>query len=236
MAAFDPGNRLIAALDAASRADAEALTGRLAGVPSWVKIGLELFCAEGPAIVTDAVARGQRVMLNLKLHDIPETVGRATARVAGLGAELLTVHAAGGRAMLEAAVAAAGATRVLAITVLTSLDETDLTAIGAVGPIRELVITRARLAIAAGCAGVVASPHEIAAIREVAPAGFLIVTPGIRPAGDAAGDQKRVMTPPQAREAGAHLTVVGRPLRDAPDPAAAARAVIAELATAGRAA
>ncbi|MBL9019914.1 MAG: orotidine-5'-phosphate decarboxylase [Myxococcales bacterium] len=226
---MDVGNRLIAAIDAPTRSEAEALIARLGGVPSWVKLGLELFCAEGPSIVADHVARGHRVMLDLKLHDIPETVARATAQVARLGAGLLTVHADGGRAMLEAAVKAAGTTGVLAVTVLTSLDEADLADIGAVGPIPELVAKRARLAIAAGCAGVVASPHEVATIRAIAPAGFLIVTPGVRPAGSAAGDQKRVMTPAQARAAGADLVVVGRPLRDAPDPAAAARAVVAEL-------
>lgn len=226
---FDPGNRLIAALDAPNRSDADALVERLAGVPSWCKIGLELFCAEGPSIVSDYVVRGRRVMLDLKLHDIPETVSRATARAAALGAGLLTVHAGGGRAMLEAAVRAAGTTRILAVTVLTSLDDADLAQIGAQGPVAELVVRRARLAIEAGCAGVVASPHEIAAVRAIAPPGFLIVTPGVRPAGAAAGDQKRVMTPRQARDAGADLVVVGRPLRDAADPAAAARAIAAEL-------
>jgi orotidine-5'-phosphate decarboxylase len=226
---FDPGNRLIAALDASSRRDADAFVERMGGVPSWCKIGLELFCSEGPAIVADYVARGRRVMLDLKLHDIPETVARATGRVSVLGAGLLTVHAGGGRAMLEAAVKAAGATRVLAVTVLTSLDDGDLADIGAQGPVHELVVRRARLAIAAGCAGVVASPHEIAAVRAIAPAGFLIVTPGVRPSGAAAGDQKRVMTPRQAREAGADLVVVGRPLRDAADPSAAARAIVDEL-------
>jgi len=227
---FDPGNRLIAVLDVPSRSDADALMTRLAGVPSWCKLGLELFCAEGPAIVADYVARGHRVMLDMKLHDIPETVARATARVAALGAELLTVHAGGGRAMLEAAVRAAGAIKILAVTVLTSLDDADLAQIGAQGPVGALVVRRAELAIAAGCAGVVASPHEIAQIRAIAPSGFLIVTPGVRPAGAAAGDQKRVMTPKQARDAGADLVVVGRPLRDAVDPAAAARAIVAELA------
>ncbi|HEY4242409.1 MAG TPA: orotidine-5'-phosphate decarboxylase [Kofleriaceae bacterium] len=226
---FDPGNRLIAALDAPARAEADALDLRLGGVPSWVKLGLELFCAEGPSIVREYVARGRRVMLDLKLHDIPETVARATARVAGLGAGLLTVHAGGGRAMLEAAVKAAGATQVLAVTVLTSLDDADLRDIGAEGPIAALVERRAKLAIAAGCAGVVASPHEVAAIRAIAPAGFLIVTPGVRPAGADKGDQKRVMTPREARAAGADLVVVGRPLRDAADPAAAARAIVDEL-------
>lgn len=226
---LDPGNRLIAAIDAPRRAEAEALIARLAGVPGWLKLGLELFCAEGPAFVAEATARGHRVMLDLKLHDIPETVARATARIATLGAGLVTVHAGGGRAMLEAAVRAAGATRVLAVTVLTSLDDADLAQIGAHGPVGELVVRRARLAIEAGCAGVVASPHEIAQVRAIAPPGFLIVTPGVRPAGAAAGDQKRVMTPREARAAGADLVVIGRPLRDAVDPAAAARAIVAEL-------
>src|SRR5665811_1838743 len=161
---FSIGNRLIAAIDTPSRAEADALIARLDGVPSWVKIGLELFCAEGPSIVRDYTARGLHVMLDLKLHDIPETVARAAARVAQLGAGFLTVHAAGGRAMLEAAVAAAGATRILAVTVLTSLDDSDLDAIGAIGPVRELVMRRAELAAKAGCAGVVASPHEVTAV------------------------------------------------------------------------
>jgi len=228
--AFSVGNRLIAALDAPTRDEADALVRRLEGVPSWVKVGLELFCAEGPGLVRDYTQRGLAVMLDLKLHDIPETVARATGRVAALGAGLLTVHAGGGRAMLEAAVKAAGGMRVLAVTVLTSLDDADLVAVGAQGPVGELVKRRAALAIEAGCAGVVASPHEVAAIRAFAPRELLIVTPGVRPAGAAAGDQKRVMTPKQARLAGADLVVVGRPLRDAPDPAAAARAIIAELA------
>jgi orotidine-5'-phosphate decarboxylase len=231
--AFSVGNRLIAALDTPTREEADALLRRLDGVPSWVKLGLELFCAEGPAFVRDLAGRGLAVMLDLKLHDIPETVARATAKVAALGAGLLTVHASGGRAMLEAAVRAAreaGDTRVLAVTVLTSLDDADLAAVGCQGPIGELVRRRAELAIAAGCAGIVASPHEVAHVRAIAPADFLIVTPGVRPAGSAAGDQKRVTTPRQARAAGADLVVVGRPLRDAAEPAAAARAIVAELA------
>lgn len=231
---FLVGNRLIAALDAPSRGDADALLERLGGVPSWVKVGLELFCAEGPAIVAGYTARSLRVMLDLKLHDIPETVARATARVASLGAGLLTVHAGGGRAMLEAAVKARGdGMRILAVTVLTSLDDADLAQIGAQGPVGELVKRRAELAIATGCDGVVASPHEVTTIRAIAPSNFLIVTPGVRPAGAVRGqgdDQKRVMTPKQARAAGADLVVVGRPLRDAPDPAAVARAIVAELA------
>jgi orotidine-5'-phosphate decarboxylase len=231
--AFSVGNRLIAAIDTPTRSAADALVGALAGVPSWIKIGLELFCAEGPAIVRDYTARRVAVMLDLKLHDIPETVARATAQVAALGAGLLTVHAGGGRAMLEHAVRAArdaGETRILAVTVLTSLDDADLAQIGAHGPVADLVVRRAELAVAAGCAGIVASPHEVALVRARVPREFLVVTPGVRPAGTAAGDQKRVMTPRDARAAGADLVVVGRPLRDAPDPAAAARAIVAELA------
>lgn len=230
---FSVGNRLIAALDTPSRADADKLVERLEGVPSWVKIGLELFCAEGPAIVRDFTARGLAVMLDLKLHDIPETVARATAKVAGLGAGLLTVHASGGTAMLEAAVQAAragGDMKVLAVTVLTSLDDGDLAQIGAIAPVADLVKKRAQLAASAGCDGIVASPHEVAVLREVVPPGFLLVTPGVRPEGSATGDQKRVMTPRQARAAGADLVVIGRPLRDAANPAAAARAIVEELA------
>jgi orotidine-5'-phosphate decarboxylase len=229
---FSVGNRLIAAIDAPDRAACDALVGKLGGVPSWIKLGLELFCAEGPSVVRHYVDQGAHVMLDLKLHDIPETVARATARVATLGAGLLTVHAAGGKAMLQGAVKAAregGHTKILAITVLTSLDEQDLAQIGAQGPIGELVKRRAQLAIESGCDGIVASPHEVAAVRAFAPKDFLIVTPGVRPAGAAAGDQKRVMTPREARAAGADLVVVGRPLRDAADPAAAARAVVDEL-------
>jgi len=227
---FSVGNRLIAALDTPSRADADKLVEKLEGVPSWVKIGLELFCAEGPAIVRDFTGRGLAVMLDLKLHDIPETVARATAKVAGLGAGLLTVHASGGTAMLEAAVQAAGGMRVLAVTVLTSLDDNDLAQIGSVAPVADLVKKRAQLAVASGCHGIVASPHEVAILRDVVPKEFLIVTPGVRPAGSAAGDQKRVMTPREARAAGADLIVIGRPLRDAANPAAAARAIVEELA------
>ena len=233
-ASFDPGNRLIAALDVEDRAAAEALVARLDGAAGWLKIGLELFIATGPDIVRDHVAAGRRIMLDLKLHDIPATVERAVARAAALGAELLTVHAGGGRAMLAAAARASRAAgtrrpRILAVTVLTSLDERDLAEVGARGPLEELVVRRARLAADAGADGVVASPREAAVLRAALPADFLIVTPGVRPAGAAAGDQKRVLTAGEARAAGADLVVVGRPIRDAADPAAAARAIAAEL-------
>ncbi|HWM85231.1 MAG TPA: orotidine-5'-phosphate decarboxylase [Kofleriaceae bacterium] len=234
MSRFDPGNRLIAALDVPGRAEADDLVARLAGAASWLKIGLELFVAAGPALVRDHAAAGHRLMLDLKLHDIPATVERAAERAGELGAGLLTIHAAGGRAMIEAAARAVSGggdsrTRILAITVLTSLDQRDLAEVGEDVPLEQLVLRRARLAIDAGADGVVSSPREAAAIRAIAPAGFLIVTPGVRPAGPA-GDQKRVATASEARAAGADLVVVGRPIRDAADPAAAARALAAELA------
>jgi len=231
MAGFDPGNRLIAALDVPDAAAALALINRLGGNASFVKLGLELFVAEGPALVRDVAWLGLRIMLDLKLHDIPETVSRASRRAADLGAELLTVHAGGGRAMLRAAVDGAGdEVGVLAVTVLTSLDAADLAEIGADRDVDALVERRARLAIDAGCAGVVASAREAARIRAIAPPGFLIVTPGVRPSGADSGDQKRVLTPAEARHAGADLVVVGRPIRDAADPGEVARAITTELA------
>lgn len=234
MKSVEVGNRLIAALDVEDRAQADALVERLRGEASWLKIGLELFCTVGPSIVRDYVAAGRRVMLDLKLHDIPETVGRATRQVAALGAGLLTVHASGGPAMLAAAVANAGATKILAVTVLTSFDARDLAATGVDSALEDQVVRLATLAKDAGCAGIVTSPREAAAVRAACGADFLIVTPGVRPAAADAprDDQKRVATPAMARNAGADLIVVGRPLRDATDPAAAARAIAAELASA----
>jgi orotidine-5'-phosphate decarboxylase len=229
------GNRLVVALDVPTRQQVDELIVRLAGVPTWLKIGLELFTAVGPGIVEEVAKRGHSVMLDLKLHDIPETVARATAAVASLGAGLCTVHAAGGRHMLEAAVAAAGPMRIRAVTVLTSLDDADLVDIGATGPIEALVVQRAKLAIAAGCGGVVASPNEVSALRRSVPTTAWLVTPGVRPRGLDAGDQKRVTTPFAARQAGADLIVVGRPIRDAADPAAMAQSIIDDLEAADRA-
>ncbi len=228
---FDPGNRLIAAIDVPDRQAADGMVKALHGAASWLKIGLELFTACGPDLIRDYVAQGNRIMLDLKMHDISATVGRAVARAADLGVELLTIHTAGGAAMMEAAAAAAGGrVALLGVTVLTSLDLSDLVAVGvSASDVEELVVKRAKLAVSAGCAGVVSSPREAARLRAELGAGPLIVTPGIRPTGTASGDQKRIMTPRLAREAGADLIVVGRPLRDAPDPAAAARAIVAEL-------
>jgi orotidine-5'-phosphate decarboxylase len=176
-------------------------------------------------------------MLDLQLHDIPATVARACARVAALGVELITVHAAGGREMLRAAADAVAGTpaRVLAVTVLTSMDPSALAEAGVAtgGPIHDIVLRRAHLAARAGCHGVVASPLEAAALRAAMAADFLLVTPGVRPAGAAPGDQKRFATPARARHSGADLLVCGRPIRDAADPGQAARDIIAEIAAAG---
>jgi orotidine-5'-phosphate decarboxylase len=235
MPVFDPGNRVIAALDVADLAAANDLAARIGDGASWVKVGLELFVGEGPAVVAAMRRANRRVMLDLKLHDIPETVARAMRRAVALGAELVTVHASGGRAMLAAAVAETrgSAARVIAVTVLTSLDRADLAEIGAPGAVADRVARHARLAAECGCHGVVASPHEAALVRSIVPSEFLIITPGVRPAGEAQGDQKRTATPRAARAAGADLVVVGRPIRDAADPAAVARQIAADVADRG---
>jgi orotidine-5'-phosphate decarboxylase len=240
---FEPGNRIVVALDVPQRRDADTLVQRVGGAASWVKVGLQLFCSAGPSIVSDYARSNLRVMLDLKLHDIPTTVLRATEQVASLGAGLLTVHASGGGAMMQAAVDAArgagGGTKILAVTVLTSMDENDLQSTGQIGPSMKLVLDRAKLAYNAGCDGVVASALEAALIRATLPKEFLIVTPGIRRMGSdhesatLAGDQKRIASPIQARRAGADLIVVGRPIRDAEDPAAACRAMAHELRSLG---
>jgi orotidine-5'-phosphate decarboxylase len=227
---------LIVALDYPTVAQAESLMDRLAGTVTWFKVGLELYTAHGAAAVNAVLARGARVMLDLKLHDIPETVERATRCVAALGVHLLTVHTAGGRRMLEAAARARGGTRLLGVTVLTSMDDRDLVETCVEGNLEQVVAARAQLAMECGLDGVVASPHEAARIRAAAPPGFLIVTPGVRPAEAATpaartpgDDQKRVATAAAARAAGADLVVVGRPIRDARDPRAAAEALVREL-------
>jgi orotidine-5'-phosphate decarboxylase len=222
-------SKLIVALDVPSFQEAKAFTAKLVGVPCGVKVGLELFSAAGPEVVHYLRRCEHDIMLDLKLHDIPETVGRAVRNLVALDPTLLTIHAGGGRKMMEAAVAASGKALVLAVTVLTSLDDDDLREVSIYGSVSDVVVRRAKLAIAAGCHGVVASPQEAAAIREVAPPDFLIVTPGVRPAGAEHADQKRVTTPRGAISAGASMIVVGRPIRDAADPGAAARSIIEEI-------
>ncbi len=227
---MEPKDRICSALDFPSWAAAEPFARLIAPHVGMLKVGLELFTAEGPAAVRAAAGFGRPVFLDLKLHDIPATVEGAAAGAAATGAALLTVHAAGGAEMVRAAVrGGAGRLRILAVTVLTSLDAEALARIGLLGPPEAAVVRLARLAVAAGAGGLVCSPHEVAAVRAAVGPGPLLVVPGVRPAGAARGDQARVATPAEAVEAGADVIVVGRPLRDAPDPVAAARAIAAEL-------
>jgi orotidine-5'-phosphate decarboxylase len=204
---------------------AEAVRDHAGGV----KVGLEFFSAQGPEGVRRILALGLPVFLDLKLHDIPNTVGKAVEALAPLQPAILTVHAAGGRAMLAAAKAAAPAgTKVVAVTVLTSLDESDLNAVGVSGSPAEQVARLAKLARDSGVDGIVCSGAEVAAARAAWPGGFFVV-PGIRPAGADVGDQKRVVTPTQALADGASVLVVGRPITGAPDPARAAAEIAAAL-------
>ena len=237
----DPRDRLAVALDLPSR---DALLGAartLAPDVGVLKIGLEAFVSEGPALVRDLVTTGTRVFLDLKLHDIPNTVGRAAAAAVRTGASILNCHAAGGPAMMQTfgaeareAAAKAGLPRpsLIAVTVLTSLDAPALSRIGLTGTAREAALRLALLARESGLDGVVCSPEETAAIRAACGKDFFLVVPGVRPAGAEAADQKRVATPREAIRAGADLLVVGRPILAAPDRVAAARAIVAEIAAA----
>jgi len=230
-----PRERLIVALDVPDAASAWRLVDRLSGAVGLFKVGSQLFTAAGPDFVRKLVGRGEKVFLDLKFHDIPNTVGHAVAAAASLGVSLLDVHGLGGRAMIQAAAAAlpAAGPRLLAITILTSHDEASLAELGVGGPLPDVVRRLARLARAAGAHGVVASPQEIALLRESGGPELLIVTPGIRPQGAQAGDQARAATPAAALAAGADYIVVGRPISEAPDPAAAAAAIVAEMTAAG---
>jgi orotidine-5'-phosphate decarboxylase len=227
--------RLVVALDVPTAREALALADRLAGRVGMLKVGLELFCAEGPVFVKALQARVP-VFLDLKLHDIPTTVRRALDALLQLDPRLIDVHAQGGPAMLEAAVeavrahqAGGGRTELLAVTVLTSLDREALAALGHAGQPKDLALAYAKLAHRAGCGGVVCSAWEAAAIREACGEGFHRLTPGIRPTGAATQDQARVMTPAQAVSQGSTWLVVGRPITHAADPAAAAEAIVAEM-------
>jgi len=234
---MNPRDRLIVALDVPKADAARALVDRLAGRVGMFKIGSEAFTAAGPDLVREIVARGEKVFLDLKFHDIPNTVAGAVASASRLGVSLVDVHGLGGRAMLEAAVGALPAmgTRLLAITILTSHDEETLGQIGVNGSVVESVRRLAQLARDSGADGVVASPHEVGPIREECGRDFLIVTPGIRPSGAAAGDQARAATPATALAAGADYIVVGRPITEAADPGGAADAIVREMEGAGRA-
>ena len=221
-------HRLIVALDVPDATAAKSLVNSLGDSVGFYKIGLELAMTPDYFPLLDwLVARGHRVFCDLKLHDIPATVGRAVRRLADSGAHLVTVHA-GQTAMLDAAAQARGTTlQVVAVTALTSLDQRDLTELGVATPVDELVLRHARRARAAGLDGVVCSGHEVGRVRAALGPDALAITPGIRPASDqAASDQKRVMTPQAAIRAGASHIVVGRPIRDADDPATAAMSII----------
>ena len=231
-------DRIVAALDVPAPAAAAALASKLAGHVGMYKVGLELFVAHGRAAIDAVRPFGLPIFLDLKLHDIPQTVEAAARGAGALGAALVTAHASGGAEMVAAArrglsagAAAAGvaAPRLLAVTVLTSLSAEDLRALGLAGTPAEVALRLARIAVKAGADGLVCSPEEVAALRRELGPSPLLVVPGIRSAGASAGDQRRTGTPRAAIEAGASHIVVGRPLRDAPDPAAAADAIAADL-------
>ena len=222
--------RLIVALDVSSAAEAQKLVARIGNSAGIYKVGLQLFTSEGPSIVRNLVSSGRRVFLDLKLHDIPTTVGLAVKSAVELGADMLTVHASGGAAMLRAATeAAAGRVNILAITVLTSLNDEDMQEIGVAGRVSDQVLRMAALAQSTGCQGIVTSPREALMVRKALGEGFAIVTPGIRPAGTETNDQQRIATPAQAIRNGVSHIVVGRPITHAPDPAQAAASIISEM-------
>lgn len=222
--------RLIVPLDAPTADDARRLTETLAEAVSFYKIGLELFATDGMALARELKGRGKQVFLDWKLHDIGATVERATAALAGSDCDLLTVHA--GPQVMAAAVKGRGdsSLKLLGVTVLTSLSEDDLKALGYGFTARELVERRVRQAVEAGLDGVVASPREASLAREIGGPDFLVVTPGVRPAGADLNDQARAATPADALRAGASHLVCGRPISAAPDPRAAALAIAAEMA------
>lgn len=228
-----PKGRLIVAIDTPTLPRAEALAAQVAPEAGLLKLGLELFCAVGPAALAP-LRRLAPVFLDVKLHDIPNTVAGALGSLAPLSPAMVTIHAAGGPAMIAAArraAEAAGGDRplVLAVTVLTSIDVETLRAIGVAADPAEQVVRLARMAMEAGADGLVCSPREVAPIRAALGQGPALVVPGIRPAGSDVGDQARVATPAEAVADGADWIVVGRPITGAADPAAAARAIVGSL-------
>ena len=232
-----PEDRLIVALDVSSAAEARKVVEMLGAAVSTYKVGTQLFTAEGPGIVRELVDSGKKVFLDLKFHDIPNTVAGGVLSAAAIGVSMLTVHAAGGPAMLRGAMEAARQApkplMVLAVTVLTSLSDADLQETGVAGRAQDYALVLAKLAQKCGCNGVVASPHEARIIRQDLGAGFVIVTPGIRPTGSAKGDQSRVNTPAAAIATGADYLVVGRPITEAADPRRAAEEILREIGWSG---
>ena len=233
MTSIPRAERLIAALDVPTAAEARALVDRLGDAVSFYKVGLELFSAPGCfELVSWLTGRGHKVFADLKLHDIPETVRRAVANLSSRGATFLTVH--GHRSVMQAAASEKGPMKILAVTVLTSFDQHDLEEVGSAKSIEELVMARARGAVETGCDGVIASGLEAARLKAEFKDRLLVVTPGIRPSGTGQparqDDQKRTVDVAQAFAAGADYIVVGRPIRAAPDPRAAAVAIQGTIA------
>ena len=231
-------DRLIVALDFPTAAKARQAVKAISPVTNFFKIGKQLFTAEGPNFVRELVMGGNQVFLDLKYHDIPNTVGLAVVAAAELGVAMLNVHASGGAKMMRAATEGAAKSEkrplILAVTVLTSLTDSELQEVGVAGRALDQVLRLAALARANGCDGVVASAAEAAELRREMGTGFLIVTPGVRPAGSAQNDQARMTTPADAIASGATHIVVGRPITGATDPAAAAKSVLEEMDAASR--
>jgi orotidine-5'-phosphate decarboxylase len=229
-------DRLIVALDVPTAPAAAALAARLHGSVRWLKVGMELYTAAGPSVLEPLLQQGFSIFLDLKFYDIPNTVAGAVRSTAALGVHMLTLHASGGPAMLSAARAAlegvAQPPRLLAVTVLTSMDQPQLAAIGLSRTPADQVELLARMGLAAGIDGFVCSPQEVAALRALAGPDAALVVPGIRPKGAAKGDQKRIAPPADALRNGASYLVVGRPITAAPDPAAAANDILREMAEA----
>lgn len=232
-------NRLIVALDFHTLADVKKLVETLGESVSYYKVGMELFYSAGPEVITYLKSQKKNIFLDLKLHDIPNTVGQGLCSLMGLGADIVNIHASGGFTMMKTAAErlheaaekqGVPCPKIIAVTILTSINEEDWAGLGMKCTIREQVVRLAKLTKEAGLDGVVASPQEAAAIREACGPDFMIVTPGVRPAGAAINDQSRIATPAAALQNGASHLVVGRPIRAAENPKAAAEAIIAEIA------
>ncbi|HEX7631089.1 MAG TPA: orotidine-5'-phosphate decarboxylase [Lacunisphaera sp.] len=224
---------LILALDVPTREAAAPILRQLRGQLRWVKIGLQMFTAYGPNYVREVAGMGFNIFLDLKLHDIPNTVAKAVESLSPLPIQMLTIHTCGGSEMMRAAKAAQEKTNpnllLLGVTVLTSMDDAGLKEVGVSAASADQVAHLGQLAANSGLRGLVCSPLEVELLRKKLPADVQLITPGIRPASDAVGDQKRIMTPADAARAGSTYIVVGRPILQAPDPAAAAKAILAEL-------
>ncbi|WP_020615552.1 orotidine-5'-phosphate decarboxylase [Paenibacillus daejeonensis] len=233
----EAAGRIMVALDYPDAASAQRLLEELSGIPCYMKVGMQLFYAAGPAFVASLKEKGYSVFLDLKMHDIPNTVKGGAASVTRLGVDLFNVHAAGGAAMMEAAMEGVASANVygrrplvIAVTQLTSTSQNVLNEeIGIAGSVEDAVLRYAKLTAACGLDGVVASPQEVTAVKEACGHSFLTVTPGIRPAGAALGDQSRIMTPAQAITQGTDYMVIGRPITGAADPRAALESILEEL-------